>query len=199
MRVIVGWQLSKLYLVNKLKKLVETEGRRFESAAVADEVMDLKLFQKKTRSNKLNGHWSDRLLWDMFPQLHATSRNTLSLTAHVVHTAVSNLLIFLYCRSYPSLDWHTSCAFAHLKLASRSSNKRRLHRRIGNPQKNVPLWHFSTNAICWDSFPFENTAVSQAVVRLLDTCPYRAQSVNHRARSSSGSPAARLCVNLDAI
>ena len=33
-------------IVSVLKKLVETEGRQFESAAVADEVIDLKLFSE---------------------------------------------------------------------------------------------------------------------------------------------------------
>jgi hypothetical protein len=53
-----------------------------------------------------------------FGTFHATSRNALSLTAHVAHTAVSNLLISLYCHSYPSLAH--SKIFAQKTVFSRS-------------------------------------------------------------------------------
>ena len=56
----------------------------------------------------------------MFPRRHETSRNTLSLTAHVVHTAVSNPLISLACRSYPSGAHSKICA--QKTVFSRSSS-----------------------------------------------------------------------------
>ena len=50
---------------------------------------------------------------------HVTSRNTLSLTAHVARTAASNLLISLQCHSYPS--WAHSKIYAQKTAFSRSS------------------------------------------------------------------------------
>ena len=62
------------------------------------------------------------LLWQeqfqSWVTIHATSRNTLSLTAHVAHTLVYNSLISLYCRSNPS--WAHNKTYAQKTVFSRS-------------------------------------------------------------------------------
>jgi hypothetical protein len=60
-------------------------------------------------------------MWQAFTRdVPAISRNTLSLTAHITHTALSNLLISLLCRSHPS--WGHSKTCAQKTVFSRSSS-----------------------------------------------------------------------------